>query len=220
LRTLCTAGADAPQCRLTGVDRDAASLPAQEDSEICTESFHVADLSDPTGLPFVADGSQDVVLAMNVLQYIEGELDQVAHVLREVKRVLSPRGLVCLVVWGDEKECPALSVPIVLTQGDVPQGSGPFRFSDPTGLMKLVSLVGFTEEETQLVSGEITVEFDSIGAYSDWACTALDGKCDRIALASTLRDYFAQQHPDRDVDKDEPVGLGAMFHLIILSRSG
>ncbi|MBK6765522.1 MAG: class I SAM-dependent methyltransferase [bacterium] len=142
--------------RITGTD------VAEEMLAICRsimprEEFCVADTE---ALPF-ADGTFDVVAALNSLQFTENP----ANALRELKRVAKPDAPIGIACFGETEfsDFAAVGAAVRRLFTTPPTFEGPFSLSPPAKLHRAVAAAGLTIQESADI--DLTREFESFDEY-------------------------------------------------------
>ena len=103
------ASALGPRARVTGVDMDADGIGACAQAARARRTSNVEfQQCSIASLPAEWAGRFDAATCLNGLQYAR----ETPRVLRELRRVLRPAGLLALLVWASPEETPLLSLPI------------------------------------------------------------------------------------------------------------
>jgi len=145
---------------VTGIDATPEFIERAE-QRVPAGNFRVGDMEE---LPF-ADNSFDVVSGFNAFQYAAST----SNALAEAKRVLTAKGKLVVMIWGNKEDCEAatyLKAVGSLLPPPPPGTPGPFALSENSLLEKLLTEAGFT-----IITN---VDIPAIWDYRDTA-TAIKG---------------------------------------------
>jgi SAM-dependent methyltransferase len=136
--------------------------------------FRTGDLE---SLPYV-DGSFDVVIAANSVQYAA---DPVAA-LAELRRVTRPGGRIAVAVWGRAENCEFRHIlkAVAGAMPEPPKGGGPFALSKRGVLEALLAKADIKADRR----GEVACPFDYGDVATAWRATACAGPVQGAMLAA------------------------------------
>lgn len=136
--------------------------------------FRTGDLE---SLPYV-DGSFDVVIAANSVQYAADPVSALA----DLRRVTRPDGRIAVAVWGQAENCEFRHIlkAVAGAMPEPPKGGGPFALSEPGVLEALLAKADIKADGR----GEVACPFDYGDVATAWRATACAGPVQGAMLAA------------------------------------